>query len=70
MTTVLLILSCIASLAACVGAFLSWRAASRPVQGPSTADLIAELRMLQNAVNAAPRDIRDDLSSRPAGAHG
>ncbi len=70
MTTVLLILSCIASLAACVGAFLSWRAASRPVQGPSTADLIAELRMLQNAVNAAPRDIRDDLSQDRQGRTG
>ena len=70
MTTVLLALCLIASLAACVGAFLAWRAASAQPQGPSTADLIAELRMLQNAVNAAPRDIRDDLAHDRQGRSG
>ena len=70
MTTVLLALCLLASLLACGAAVLAWRAASAQPQGPSVADLIAELRMLQNAVNAAPRDIRDDLSHDRQGRSG
>jgi DNA recombination protein RmuC len=64
MTTLLLALSLIASLAACAAAAMAWRAAANPPQPQPDAhpEVLSLLHMLERATRDAPRDIRDDLA--------
>ena len=63
MTTVLLALCLIASLAACVAAVAAWRASVRPAANTAPPELLGRLYILEQALEKSARDARADQSN-------